>query len=134
MLAFAREGYRRLSLNPRDLLETLGYRGFQVLARRHWSVGLAEMYRDVSKRAFLTALQRYLPQLTAADLLPGPAGVRAQALGADGTLVDDFIVNQQGTTLHVRNAPSPAATSSLAIGALVVDRAERAWDLGYMDA
>jgi L-2-hydroxyglutarate oxidase LhgO len=129
VLAFAREGYRRRDLNARDLAETLRYRGFRSLARRYWRTGTEEMYRDFRKAAFLRALQRYMPPLTMADLLPGPSGVRAQALGDDGALVDDFVVNVEGGALHVRNAPSPAATSSLAIGELIVDTAEQAFSL-----
>lgn len=123
VLAFAREGYTRATINPRDLLDALSYRGFRALAAAYWRTGLAEMYRDFSKSAFLAALQRYLPELTGADLLPGPAGVRAQALSPDGKLVDDFVIHGEGNVLHVRNAPSPAATSSLAIAAVIADRA-----------
>ncbi len=133
VLAFAREGYRRRDVNARDLGETLATRGFQRLAATYWRTGLAEMARDLSKAAFLRSLQRYVPDLGLADLLPGPSGVRAQALGFDGRLVDDFAVDvQQGRILHVRNAPSPAATSSLAIGRLIADAAERAF--GWLPA
>jgi L-2-hydroxyglutarate oxidase len=130
VLAFAREGYRRLDFNARDLWEVLRYRGFQKLAAKFWRTGLAEMYRDFSKAAFLKALQRYMPALRSSDLLPGPSGVRAQALGADGTLVDDFVVNHQDNTVHVRNAPSPAATSSLAIAEMIADTVQGAFNLG----
>lgn len=130
VLAFAREGYRRFDFNAGDLWEALRYRGFQKLAAKFWSTGLAEMYRDFNKTAFLKALQRYMPALRSSDLLPGPAGVRAQALAPDGTLVDDFVVDHQGDTLHVRNAPSPAATSSLAIAAMIADTAQRSFNLG----
>ncbi len=130
VLAFAREGYRRLDLNPRDLAEALLFPGFQRLAARYWRMGLGEMARDFSKASFLRSLQQYVPELSMADLLPGPSGVRAQALGADGALVDDFVVNVQGQqVVHVRNAPSPAATSSLEIGRLVADRADEVFDL-----
>ena len=129
VLAFAREGYRRLDVNASDLWESLRYRGFQKLAAKFWRTGLAEMYRDFSKRAFLKALQRYLPALRSSDLLPGPSGVRAQAIAADGTLVDDFVVDHQGDTVHVRNAPSPAATSSLAIAGMIADTVQGAFDL-----
>jgi L-2-hydroxyglutarate oxidase LhgO len=129
VLAFAREGYRRLSLRPRDLVESLGYRGFWKLAGRYWKTGVKEAWGDVSKRAFLAACRRYIPELTLSDLVPGPSGVRAQALGVDGALVDDFIVEAQGRRiLHVRNAPSPAATSSLAIARLVADRVDELLD------
>jgi L-2-hydroxyglutarate oxidase LhgO len=129
VLAFAREGYRRLDFNLRDLIESLRYRGFQRLAAKFWRTGLDEMYRDFSKSAFLKALQRYMPTLTAADLLPGPSGVRAQALAPDGSLVEDFTVDHQNDTIHVRNAPSPAATSSLAIAEMIADTAHKAFNL-----
>ncbi len=129
VLAFAREGYRRRDVNVRDLTEIVRYGGFRTLARRYWRTGIDELYRDFRKAAFLKALQRYMPELRMADLLPGPSGVRAQALGEDGALVDDFVVNVEGGALHVRNAPSPAATSSLAIGALIVDTAEQVFSL-----
>ena len=129
VLAFAREGYGRADFNPRDLAETLAYSGFRQLAAKFWRTGLDEMYRDYSKAAFLKSLQRYMPSLTAADMVPGPSGVRAQALAPDGALVDDFVVNHEGETLHVRNAPSPAATSSLAIADLIVDTAQEAFAL-----
>jgi (S)-2-hydroxyglutarate dehydrogenase len=131
VLAFAREGYHRFDINVGDLSETLGYRGIRKLASRYWRVGLQEMYRDVSKASFLKALQRYLPELHPADLLPGPAGVRAQALAPDGTLVDDFIVNSLGGMLFVRNAPSPAATSSLAIAEMIADTAQEQFALSH---
>jgi (S)-2-hydroxyglutarate dehydrogenase len=129
VLAFAREGYRRFDISIGDLWETLRYRGFRKLAFKYWQVGLEEMYRDFSKAGFLKSLQRYMPDLRASDLLPGPSGVRAQALAPDGTLVDDFIVHHQGGTLHVRNAPSPAATSSLAIAEMIIDAAKRNFTL-----
>jgi L-2-hydroxyglutarate oxidase len=132
VLAFAREGYKRLDFHPRELWESLRHRGFQRLARRYWRTGFAEMYRDFSKGAFLKALQRYIPVLRRDDLLPGPSGVRAQALDLNGTLVDDFVVDHQDGMLHVRNAPSPAATSSLAIADLIVERAEQDFGLGRM--
>lgn len=129
VLAFAREGYGRFDLNLNDLRDALSFPGFQKLATKFWRTGLEEYYRDFSKRAFLAALQRYMPDLAMADLIPGPSGVRAQALGADGALVDDFVVHQQGRALHVRNAPSPAATSSLAIADLIADRASQVMGL-----
>jgi (S)-2-hydroxyglutarate dehydrogenase len=128
VLAFAREGYRRRDLRPRDLAAALGNRGFRKLARRYWRTGAAEMWRDWSKRAFWRSVRRYLPDVELADMVPGPSGVRAQALDASGALVDDFVVDVQGDrVLHVRNAPSPAATSSLAIGRLVADATDRAF-------
>ncbi len=129
VLAFAREGYGRLTVNPRDLAETLAYPGFRKLALKYWRTGAQEMYRDFSRAAFLGALRRYMPDLELSDLRPGPAGVRAQALGPGGELVDDFVVDQEGNTLHVRNAPSPAATSSLAIADMIAATAENAFGL-----
>ncbi|MBV9544469.1 MAG: L-2-hydroxyglutarate oxidase [Chloroflexi bacterium] len=130
VLAFAREGYRRLDLRPRDLAEAVSYSGFQKLAAKFWQTGMQEMVRDFSKEAFLKSLQRYVPELGMADLLPGPSGVRAQALGPDGQLVDDFVFNTQANRIvHVRNAPSPGATSSLAIGRTIADTAAQAFGL-----
>ena len=116
VLAFARTGYRRRDVSPRDLAETLLHPGFLRLARRFWRTGAAEMWRDASKGAFTRELQRYVPEVRADQLQFGPSGVRAQALGRDGSLVDDFDLAGGDRVLHVRNAPSPAATSSLAIG------------------
>jgi (S)-2-hydroxyglutarate dehydrogenase len=130
VLAFAREGYGRLDVRPDELLETLRYAGLRKLAAKYWKTGLAEMVRDFSKTAFLRSLQRYVPSLTLADLIPGPSGVRAQALAPNGALVDDFVFDVQATSLiHVRNAPSPAATSSLTIARLIADRADEVFGL-----
>ena len=123
VLAFAREGYRRTDFSLRDLAGTLMYRGFHRLAIRYWRMGLTEMWRDISKQAYLRELQRYLPAIRSDHLSFGPSGVRAQALAHDGGLVDDFSLGGSGRLLHVRNAPSPAATSSLAIGRLLADSA-----------
>ncbi|PZR99945.1 MAG: L-2-hydroxyglutarate oxidase [Candidatus Nephthysia bennettiae] len=126
--AFAREGYRRRDVAVRDLLEALGNPGFRRLARAYWRTGAQEMWRDFSKRAFCASVQRYIPEVTLGDMVPGPSGVRAQALDASGWLIDDFVVEaEEGRVLHVRNAPSPAATSSLAIGRLIADAAEEAF-------
>ncbi len=122
VLAFAREGYRFGTVNLRDLLETLGYSGFRSLAAKHWKTGLGEMWRSLSKAAFVRSLQRLVPEITADDIVSAPAGVRAQAVRPDGAMVDDFeIVNADGA-IHVLNAPSPAATASLNIGRLVAER------------
>jgi L-2-hydroxyglutarate oxidase LhgO len=130
VLAFAREGYGRLEIRPGDLVDALAYRGFQKLAGKFWQTGMQEMVRDFSKQAFLKSLQVYLPELNMSDLLPGPSGVRAQALGPAGDLVDDFVFNTQGNRIvHVRNAPSPGATSSMAIGRMIVDTASEAFGL-----
>ena len=131
VLAFAREGYGRFQVRPRELSAAVRERGFQRLAGRYWRTGLGEMWRDYNKRAFLSAVRRYLPEVKMEDLERGPSGVRAQALNDDGSLVDDFVVEAQGDRVfHVRNAPSPAATSSLAIAGLIVDNAEQRFDLG----
>ena len=124
VLAFAREGYRRRDVRPRELGAVLGEPGFRRLAARYWRTGAAEMWRDVSRRAFLRALQRYVPALRSEHLRFGPSGVRAQAVDPDGTLVDDFRLGGDDRALTVRNAPSPAATASLAIAAVLADRAE----------
>jgi L-2-hydroxyglutarate oxidase len=129
VLAFAREGYRRRDLNLRDLGSTLAFRGFQRLATRHLRTGIAEMWRDWFKPAFLGELRRYLPELRGEQLVFGPSGVRAQALDRDGRLVDDFSLGGSRRVLHVRNAPSPAATASLAIGRVLVETAIERFDL-----
>ena len=123
VLALAREGYRRTDIDLRDLAGTLTFRGFQRLAARFWRMGAAEMWRDLSKRAYVREMQRYLPDLRADQVRFGPSGVRAQAVGHDGTMVDDFSLGGSGRLLHVRNAPSPAATSSLAIGRMLAETA-----------
>ncbi len=124
VLAFAREGYRRTDIDLGDLAESLTYSGFRRLAATHWRTGLAELARDYRKSLFLDALRRYVPELTDADLLPGPSGVRAQAVDPDGGLLDDFLYDTAPRVLNVRNAPSPAATSSLALAREFVDRLE----------
>jgi len=129
VLAFAREGYSRFDVNPRDLLEVLTYSGFRHLALKYWRMGTAEMYRDYSKNAFVAAMQAYVPEVTGDDVIFGPSGVRAQALAADGSLVDDFSILNARNIIHVRNAPSPAATSSLAIGETIVGAAGKAFGL-----
>lgn len=125
VLAFAREGYRARQIRPRELWETLAYRGFRRLAKRYWRAGLEEMRAELSKRRFVAALRRLVPAIRADDLLPGPSGVRAQALSEDGLLLDDFWFDEAEGVTHVRNAPSPGATSSLAIARSIVDRVER---------
>lgn len=117
VLAFAPEGYRRRDVSGRELIRLASYPGMYRLARRHWRRGAGEIYRSFSKAAFTRAAQRLLPALTKDDLVPAPAGVRAQALRPDGTLVDDFAFRETRRVVHVVNAPSPAATASLAIGA-----------------
>ena len=127
VLALAREGYRRSALQIGDLSETVRYPGFRRMARRYWRTGAVEVYRDLSKRAFVAACRRFVPELAHTDVMPGPSGVRAQSVARDGGLVDDFVFNVQAAQLmHVRNAPSPAATSCLAIGRLIADEWDRA--------
>jgi L-2-hydroxyglutarate oxidase LhgO len=116
VLAFAREGYTWSHVRPGELLATLRFSGFRAMARKYWRTGAYEMYRSLSKRAFVNALQRLVPALRAEDIRPGGAGVRAQAVTAEGALVDDFRIVQTADAIHVLNAPSPAATASLAIG------------------
>jgi len=130
VLAFAREGYGRWDLSIPDLWDALSYTGFWKMAAKYWRTGVREMHRDYSKRAYLKELQRYLPQLQPEDVVPGPSGVRAQALAPDGQLVDDFLVRRSANIIHVQNAPSPAATSSLMIANMITDEAENAFDLG----
>jgi L-2-hydroxyglutarate oxidase LhgO len=129
VLAFAREGYRRRDLNVRDLAGTLAYPGFRRLALRYLRTGMAEMWRDWWKPAFVRELQRYVPEIRADQLTFGPSGVRAQALAPDGSLVDDFSLGGSGRVLHVQNAPSPAATSSLAIGRMLAETATERFGL-----
>jgi L-2-hydroxyglutarate oxidase len=123
VLALAREGYRRRDIDRRDAFDALTTRAFWRLARRYWRTGLGEVVRDFVPRAFVAAARRYLPELSIRDVEPAQAGIRAQALNANGTLVDDFLFVRSRRTLHVKNAPSPGATSSLAIGGMIVDRA-----------
>ncbi|GAA1460919.1 L-2-hydroxyglutarate oxidase [Nocardiopsis exhalans] len=121
VLALAREGYRARDLRTRELAQTLAWPGFWRLAREHWSVGVRETLVSASRAVFAAQARRLLPELTTADLHPAPAGVRAQALGRDGGLLDDFHVDTHGRVVCVRNAPSPAATSSLAIAEFLYD-------------
>jgi L-2-hydroxyglutarate oxidase len=116
VLAFAREGYRMSRINLGELMGTLGYQGFWAMVGRYWKTGCYEFYRSLSKRVFVRALQRLVPDLKDDDVVRGGAGVRAQAVSLDGSLVDDFSVLQTENAIHVLNAPSPAATASLAIG------------------
>jgi L-2-hydroxyglutarate oxidase LhgO len=120
VLALAREGYRRRTVVPADVWETLRWPGFRRLARRHWRTGARELYGSVSRHAFVAAARSYVPELTARDVARAGAGVRAQAVDADGSMVDDFRIHRLGPVVTVRNAPSPAATSSLAIAEHVV--------------
>jgi (S)-2-hydroxyglutarate dehydrogenase len=116
VLAFAREGYSLGTVRPGEFLGTLGYSGFWHMARKYWRVGAYEMYRSASKAAFVRSLQKLVPEIARGDLERGGAGVRAQAVAPDGSLVDDFKISVTPGAVHVVNAPSPAATASLAIG------------------
>jgi (S)-2-hydroxyglutarate dehydrogenase len=125
LMVGARDAYSIGRLRGRDLLSNLTWPGTWRLAGRFWRSGLAEIRHAASKRAFVSDLRRFVPELGIDDVLPGPSGIRAQALDRDGRLVDDFVVHRTERALHVRNAPSPAATSSLALAKLVADEAER---------
>jgi L-2-hydroxyglutarate oxidase len=122
VLTTAREGYDLRTWNWQDLSEAAGYPGFRRLAAQHWKMGLDEMHRTLSKRAYVKAVQGLVPDVRADDLLPCRSGIRAQALRSDGSMVDDFVMIDQEDALHVCNAPSPAATACLAIGGRIVDR------------
>ncbi len=121
--ALAREGYDWTIVRPRELAGTLAWPGSWAMARRHWRYGTGELHRSLSKGAFLEAVRRLLPAARAEDLVPAPAGVRAQAVLRDGSLVDDFLIKEGPRAVHVLNAPSPAATASLPIGREVARRA-----------
>lgn len=122
VFAFAREGYYKTSFNLFDTLESLSYPGFLRMAWRHWRAGLNEMFRSFNKGAFVAALQRLVPEIREEHLVPAPAGVRAQALTREGNLVEDFLILENDLVVNVCNAPSPAATASLNIGKLIVDK------------
>jgi L-2-hydroxyglutarate oxidase LhgO len=131
VLATAREGYRRRDLSPRDLAEVLRWPGFRRLARAHWRAGVQEMRSSVSKNRFVAGAREYLPELTGADVVAAPAGVRAQAVDPDGGLVDDFRITTAGPVVSVRNAPSPAATSALAIAEHIAGQIRAPGAAGY---
>ncbi len=126
VLAFKREGYRRTDFSATDVLDVLRSQGFRRLARKHWRMGAAEMWGSVSKRAFIARARGFVPALTMEDVEPAGTGVRAQALDPDGSLVDDFRITRVGGLVLVRNAPSPAATSSLAIAEYIVGQLDGA--------
>lgn len=119
VLAFRREGYKKSDINVSELAETLAWPGFHKIASKYWRTGFGEMYRSFSKPAFTKALQKLIPEIEESDLAPGGAGVRAQACDRTGGLLDDFLILEERNAIHVCNAPSPAATSSLAIGETV---------------
>ena len=128
VLALSREGYRRRDLSPKDLWETLSWPGFHKLARKHWKMGVSEMIGSISKHQFLNRARIYVPELQDGDVVRGGAGVRAQAVDRDGTLVEDFRIHRLGKVLAVRNAPSPGATSSLAIAEYICDELYKGHD------
>lgn len=116
VLAFAREGYEKGCINLKDIKDYLTYRGFWMMACRYWKIGVYELYRSFSKKAFLKSLQRLVPSLSEDDLIPAEAGVRSQIVLPNGKMQDDFLIEAQDKIIHILNAPSPAATSSLSIG------------------
>ncbi len=129
VLAFKREGYTRKDFDFKETMETLTYPGFLLLAARYWYTGFGEFYRSYSKKAFVKALQKLIPSIKENDISPAGAGVRAQALKANGKLVDDFSIQQAKNMIHVLNAPSPAATASLSIGETIAKMAIKDFDL-----
>ncbi len=124
LMVGARDAYRLRRIRLADLRETLAWPGTRKLVARHWRAGMRELLHAASKRAYVAEARRLVPELRASDFVRGPAGIRAQALGADGSLVDDFVVSEVGSAIFIRNAPSPAATSSLPLARLIADRAE----------
>lgn len=125
VLALSRSGYRWTHINLNDLASAVGFAGFRKLAARHWRTGVGEIYRSLSKAAFVTALQKLIPSIRQTDLQRGRAGVRAQAVAPEGKLVDDFLFAQTDSATHVLNAPSPAATASLAIADRIIERVQQ---------
>ena len=123
VLALKREGYKKFSISLRDTFDIFAYRGFRKLIGKYWKMGIGEMYRSFSKRIFVRALQKLVPDLKLQDVHPGGAGVRAQALEPNGTLVDDFRILEAENMIHVVNAPSPAATASISIGETIASLA-----------
>ena len=127
VLALKREGYRKTDIDLMDILEMLRFPGFWRMAGRHWRMGLQEIYRSASAKAFLRNIQRLVPAIQGEDLIPAEAGVRAQAIDRRGFLLDDFHLVRQERMIHVCNAPSPAATASLSIGEFVASAAADAF-------
>jgi L-2-hydroxyglutarate oxidase len=129
VFAYAREGYSHSDINLSDLWRTVSFKGFWAITGKYWQTGFGELYRSLSKKAFVRALQKLLPEIGADDLVPGGAGVRAQAVSASGALVDDFVIKESQNAIHVLNAPSPGATASLAIGQSICAMAEKSFGL-----
>src|SRR5262249_10086326 len=130
VLAWKREGYRHRDVSLRDLAQMARYAGFWRMAARYWVTGMGEMYRSLSKRAFVAALRRLVPELREDDIERGGAGVRAQAVDPSGLLVDDFRIVEAPGMVHVLNAPSPGATASISIGRTIADLAAQRFGLG----
>ncbi|MBI1221773.1 MAG: L-2-hydroxyglutarate oxidase [Bacteroidetes bacterium] len=124
VFAFKREGYHRSDFDWKDFIESISWKGFRMVARKYWKTGIGEFYRSYSKAAFTKALQHLIPAIEEEDLVPAGAGVRAQACSRDGGLVDDFLFSESEGVIHVLNAPSPAATSSLSIGRTIAEKAK----------
>lgn len=129
VLALKREGYRLRDVSPRDTMRMAAYGGFWRMVRKYWKTGVGELYRSLSKKAFVRALQRLVPELRPEDIVPAGAGVRAQAVDPSGALVDDFRIVAAERMIHVLNAPSPAATASLSIGRTIARLAAQSFDL-----
>ena len=129
VLAWAREGYRKTNINLPETLRHLTYVGFWRMALRTWRVGLSEMHRSAMKGVFVKDLQKLIPEVRSEDLTKGGAGVRAQAVSRNGALLDDFSIQETQGAIHVLNAPSPGATSSLSIGRHVAQMAGRSFNL-----
>lgn len=122
VFAFKREGYNKTSFDFSDFWGSISWRGFQKVAIKYWKMGIGEYYRSYSKAAFTRALQKLIPEIKSEDLVPAPAGVRAQAVDKHGNLLDDFYIQESSYFIHILNAPSPAATSALSIGLTVSER------------
>jgi L-2-hydroxyglutarate oxidase len=129
VLALAREGYRHTNVNVKDVWQTVSFKGFWAMTGKYWRTGFGELYRSLSKTAFVRALQKFLPEIRESDLVAGGAGVRAQAVSKSGALVDDFVIKQSPRAIHVLNAPSPGATASLTIGQSIAEMAAKNFQL-----
>ena len=128
VLAFKREGYKKFDFSIEDVLQMIFYRGFWQMAAKHYKMGIKEFYRSFNKNEFVSALQKLIPEIKGADIYPGGAGVRAQALEPDGKLVDDFRIIEAENMVHVLNAPSPAATASISIGKIISGLAKKRYN------
>jgi len=128
VLAFKREGYKKFDFSIEDMLQMIFYRGFWQMAAKHYKMGIKEFYRSFNKNEFVSALQKLIPEIKGADIYPGGAGVRAQALEPDGKLVDDFRIIEAENMVHVLNAPSPAATASISIGKIISGLAKKRYN------